>query len=471
VALEQGFEAVQNSCNLDSFLAQFITGQLRNRKSYSISFLSRPKKLKWLTKNLRRKNRNLGEHDVDYKLFDWDKNARPNQKIPQGSWRNWVILAGRGFGKTRTGAEAVRKLVDSEQSKRIAMIGQTIEESRGVMVSGVSGLLSVYPPGDQNAPKFESSKHLVTWPNGAIAQIFGADRYDCLRGPQFDLAWVDEFAKFRYPEKTYEQLMLCLRLGSYPRCIITTTPRPINILKDLLEDPNTVKTVGSTFDNAPNLPQSFVDYVQKQYGSSAFGRQELYGDIVLESQNALWKREIIGYQQPTASFARVVVAVDPAVTYGENSDETGIIVMGICEDGTAYVLDDASGKYRPNDWGKKVVQKFHEFQADRVVAEVNQGGDLVSEMIKSFDRCIPYSAVRASRGKITRAEPIAALYEQGRVYHVRPFHELEDQMCQYSPENKRKSPDRMDAMVWCAAELFKTELFPKVSLWTYTGPT
>jgi predicted phage terminase large subunit-like protein len=406
----------------------------------------------------------ITDHKYDSELFNWDKIARPNQKIPPGAWRNWVILAGRGFGKTRTGAEAIRKFVDSERSKRVAMIGQTIDESRGVMVAGVSGLLSVYPPDDPNYPKFEPSKHQVAWPNGAVAQLFGADRYDCLRGPQFDLAWVDEFAKFRYPEKTYEQLMLCLRLGT-PKCIITTTPRPITVLKDILEDPNTVKTVGSTFDNSSNLPQSFVDYVSKQYGSSPFGRQELYGDLLFENQNALWKRDFIVYKQPTEPFVRIVVAVDPAVTYNENSDETGIIVMGLCEDGTAYVIDDASGKYRPNDWGRKVVQKFHEFRADRVVAEVNQGGDLVAEMIKSFDPCVPYSAVRASRGKITRAEPIAALYEQRRIYHVQPFAELEDQLCQYSPETRRKSPDRMDALVWCSTELFKTELVPRVHIW------
>ncbi|MDR3285071.1 MAG: terminase family protein [Holosporales bacterium] len=421
------------------------------------------------------KNRNFSEKNFDEGIFDWSKNARENQKLPQGQWKSWVILAGRGFGKTRTGAESVRALVDSAQSKRIALIGQTMDEAKNVMVAGVSGILAVYPPNDPNYPKFESSKYMLTWPNGAIAQIFGADHYDCLRGPQFDLAWVDEFAKFRYPEKTYEQIMLCLRLGE-PRCIITTTPRPLLILQEILDEPQTVKTKGTTFDNVQNLSQKFVDFVKKRYGSNSFGRQELYGDLIFENPDALWKHEFIPYIQPSyENFVRIVVAVDPAVTYGEQSDETGIIVIGRCSDGMAYVLDDASGRYAPSVWGAKVVEKYHEFQADRVVAEVNQGGDLVAEMIKSFDRSIPYTAVRASRGKIARAEPIAALYEQGKIAHVRAFQELEAQMCEYVPDfsgesralgrNSRKSPDRMDALVWGATELFHADLTPPIRIW------
>ena len=401
----------------------------------------------------------------DLERFNWNKIARENQKIPKGSWRNWLILAGRGFGKTRTGAESIRKLIDNSQYSRIALIGQTIDEARGVMVEGVSGILSVYPPNDENYPEFESSKKRITWPNGAIAQIFGADRYDCLRGPQFDLAWVDEFAKFKYPEKTYEQLMLSLRLGNDPKCIITTTPRPINILKEILEDPKTIKTIGTTFDNEKNLPESFINYVSKHYGSSTFGRQELYGDILFEDPNSLWKRSFINYKKPESEFVKIVVAVDPAITYSNKSDETGIIVVGRCSDGTAYVMEDCSGRYHPNVWAEKVVQKYYEFNANKVVAEVNQGGDLVAEMIKSFDRSIFFTPVRATKGKFIRAEPVVSLYERKLIFHSKSFPELEDQMCQYIPGVTKKSPDRMDALVWGMTELFETELSPNVRVW------
>ncbi|GHS95808.1 DNA-packaging protein [Alphaproteobacteria bacterium] len=393
----------------------------------------------------------------DPAFYDWAQNARDNQKVPPGDWKTWLILAGRGFGKTRTGAETVRHFVTATPgSRRIALISQTMDEARNVMIEGVSGLLSVYPPRDQEAPRFEVSTHCVRWPNGAVGHLFGADHYEHLRGPQFDLAWVDELAKFRYPDCLYEQLMLGLRLGDRPRCIISTTPRPLPLLKTLMTAEDTVLTRGTTFENAANLAPSFIASVQKQFGDSPMGRQELYADLLEENRDALWARRHIRYRK-AANLVRVVVAVDPAVTYHEESDETGIIIAGKNGEGQAFVLDDASGRYHPNDWGRKVVQKFHEFQADRVVAEVNQGGALVEGMLRSFDATLPYAAVHATRGKWTRAEPMAALYEQGRVFHDHPLYQLEQQMCAFAPGKAAKSPDRVDALVWALTELFGRE--------------
>jgi phage terminase large subunit-like protein len=396
--------------------------------------------------------------------YDWNFNARDNQKLPSGNWKNWIILAGRGFGKTRTGAESVRQLVADKGFNRIALIGQTIDETRSVMVEGVSGILSIYPPESMDSPIFEYSKRRIRWPNGALAQLFGADRYDCLRGPQFDLAWIDEFAKFRYPERLYEQLMFSLRLGNSPRCIITTTPRAIPFLKDLIDEKTTVTTHGTTFDNEKNLPKSFLDYVQKKYGNSTLGRQELYADLLFDNKKALWQRPQIRYRIPE-EMSRIVIAVDPAVTYNASSDETGIVVAGRDVNGIAFVLEDVSGQYHPHAWGQLVVDKFHHYGADRVVAEVNQGGDLVEEVIRSFDPLIPYSGVRATRGKFVRAEPISALYEQNRVFHTRVFSKLEEQMCNFVSGDCSKSPDRVDALVWGLTELFKCDLAPAVRAW------
>lgn len=397
-------------------------------------------------------------------LFDWEKNARHNQKIPQGDWKTWIILAGRGFGKTRTGAESIRRLVDHQAYKHIALIGQTLEETRSIMIEGISGLLSVYPPDDPNFPIFEFPKRRIRWPNGAIAQLFGADRYERLRGPQFDLAWIDEFAKFRYPQSFYEQLMLTLRLGNSPRCIITTTPRPLPLLKDIIDEKTTYLTHGTTFDNEKNLSPSFLAYVKKQFENSSLGRQELYADLLLEDKNALWTRPMIRYRKPH-NLVRIIIAIDPAITF--NGDETGIIIAGKNKEGEAFILEDASGHYHPHVWGKIIVQKFHSYKADRVIAEVNQGGDLVEEMIRSFDKSIPYTAVHATRGKLIRAEPISALYEQSRVFHASVFPELEKQMCHFVQGKTKKSPDRMDAMVWGLTELFRTENSPSIQAWSY----
>ncbi|MBY0280584.1 MAG: phage terminase large subunit [Alphaproteobacteria bacterium] len=391
-------------------------------------------------------------HLSQNRRFNWAELARPNQLPPPGEWQNWLILAGRGFGKTRTGAETIRAWINQGLYKRVALIGQTIDEVRSVMIEGESGLLNVHT--DYERPKFESAKGRLIWKNNAIATMYGADHYEKLRGPQFDLAWIDELAKFRHPQKTWDQLMLGLRLGDNPRTIITTTPRPIPLIETLVKDPATVLTKGSTFDNQENLAKTFVKQIVKQFEGTRLGAQELYAEILTEKQGALWKRSIIHHHDPVnPSWLRVVIAIDPAITHHEQSDETGIIVAALSKDQKAYVLEDLSGKYSPAEWGRRVVKAYHKHKADRVVAEVNQGGDMVKSIIHSLDPTTSYKAVRASRGKITRAEPIAALYEQGRVYHSKPFTDLETQLCEYIPGITAKSPDRMDALVWALTDL------------------
>ncbi|MBY0462080.1 MAG: terminase family protein [Alphaproteobacteria bacterium] len=385
-------------------------------------------------------------------LFNWEKAARPNQLPPPGDWQNWLILAGRGFGKTRTGAETIRAWVKEGLYKRIALIGQTIDEVRSVMVEGESGLLNVHT--NYERPRFEPSNGRLVWKNNAIAMMYGADHYEKLRGPQFDLAWIDELAKFRHPQKTWDQLMLGLRLGNNLRTIITTTPRPIPLLETLIKDPATVLTRGSTFDNQKNLAKTFVKQIVKQFEGTRLGAQELYAEILTEKQGALWKRSIIHHHiSSNPSWLRVVIAIDPATTHHEQSDETGIIVAALSKDQKAYILDDLSGRYSPVDWGRRVIKAYHEHKADRVVVEVNQGGDMVKSIIHSLDPTVSYKAVRASRGKVTRAEPIAAFYEQGRVYHRKLFTDLETQLCEYIPGITTKSPDRMDALVWALTDL------------------
>ncbi len=397
-------------------------------------------------------------------LFNWNNLARSNQLPPSGDWQNWLILAGRGFGKTRTGAETIRAWVKAGLYKRIALIGQTIDEVRSVMIEGESGLLNVHT--NYECPRFEPANGRLIWKNNTIAMMYGADHYEKLRGPQFDLAWIDELAKFRHPQKTWDQLMLGLRLGNNPRTIITTTPRPIPLIKTLIKDPATVLTRGSTFDNQKNLAKTFVKQIIKQFEGTRLGAQELYAEILTEQQGALWKRSVIQNHMPNnPNWLRVVIAIDPATTHHEKSDETGIIVAAITKDRKAYVLEDLSGRYSPVDWGRSVVKAYHRHKADRVVAEVNQGGDMVKSIIHSLDSTISYKSVRASRGKTTRAEPIAALYEQGHVYHSKTFTDLETQLCEYIPGITAKSPDRMDALVWALTDLLLEKKDEGLNIW------
>jgi len=396
--------------------------------------------------------------------YDWPKMARPNQLPPEGNWGQWLILAGRGFGKTRTGAETIRSWVKKGTHKRIALIGQTIDEVRSVMIEGESGLLNVHP--NHERPRFEPANKRLVWPNGAVAGLYGADNYEKLRGPQFDLAWIDELAKFRHPNKLWEQLMLGLRLGESPRTIITTTPRPISLIQDLLQDPATVTTRGTTFDNQHNLAKTFVQQIVKQFEGTKLGAQELYAQILTDRQGALWKRSMIHHHAPQETeWHRLVIAVDPATTHHEHSDETGIVVAALDSNHQAYVLDDLSGRYSPSEWGHRVVEAYHHYKADRIVAEVNKGGDMVESIVRSIEPAVSYRAVHATRSKATRAEPIAALYEQGRVYHTKLLDTLETQLCEYIPGITPKSPDRLDALVWALTDLMLEKECGDIRMW------
>lgn len=385
--------------------------------------------------------------------YDWAANARESQQFPGGDdWQTWLILAGRGFGKTRTGAETVRQLVASKQARYIGLIGQSMVEAASVMVQGESGLLNVFPA--EERPIFSPSGQRIFFKNGAVATLFGGNAPERLRGPQFDLVWIDEFAKFKNPDELYNQVMMCLRLGVHPRCIITTTPRPVPLLEKLLKDPKTVVTRGSTFDNAANLAPSYIAQMKSTYAATRIGAQELYAEILSERDGALWNRSLIRYQVPAdENWRRIVIAIDPATTHHDQSDETGIMVVGLHDDGFVYVLEDLSGRLPPTEWGTRVTEAYWRYKADRVVAEVNKGGDLVKRVVKSIDPHVSYKAVRATRGKVVRAEPVASLYEQGKVFHIRPLTLLEQQICDYIPNRTAKSPDRMDALVWAVTDL------------------
>ena len=389
--------------------------------------------------------------------YDWSFRARDEQLPPPGDWRMWLLLAGRGFGKTRTGAELVRARVASHTARRIALVAPTAADARDVMVEGESGLLAIAPPGQR--PLYEPSKRRLTWPNGAIATTFSADEPERLRGPQHDFAWCDELAAWRYPA-AFDMLMFGLRLGDDPRAVITTTPRPTKLIRTLLADPTVVVSRGRTAENRGNLAPAFLDQIVRRYRGTRLGRQELDGEILDDVPGALWQHGIIEAARSNAPppLARVVVAIDPAAASGAASDETGIIVAGRDDGGHGYVLADASGRYAPSEWARVAIAALAAHQADRVVAEVNNGGEMVEATLRMIDPNVPFSAVRASRGKVVRAEPVAALYEQGRIHHLGAFPTLEDQMCAFTSDFDRNtagySPDRVDALVWALSELF-----------------
>ena len=384
-------------------------------------------------------------------LYDWPFWARPEQLAPDGDWRVWLVLAGRGFGKTRTGAEWVRAQVEAGRCSRIALVAPTAADARDVMVEGESGLLAISSP--RFRPTYEPSKRRVTWPNGAIATTYSADEPERLRGPQHDGAWCDEPASWRYPD-SYDMLMFGLRLGADPRCVVTGTPKPVRLIRELVAAPTTHVTRGSTYDNAANLAPAFMAQIVAKYQSTRIGRQELYAEILDDTPGALWKRDALDALRLVKhpDLARIVVAIDPAVTSNEGSDETGIIGAGIgAEDKHGYVLEDASLRGTPLQWAQAAVTLYHKLKADRIVAEANQGGDMVAHTIHTVDPNVPVKLVHASRGKVARAEPVAALYEQSRVHHVGTFPDMEDQMCNWTQGDA--SPDRLDALVWALTEL------------------
>jgi phage terminase large subunit-like protein len=399
---------------------------------------------------LRKVTESLSEETAHALRYDWGKFSRINQQPPAGDWSNWLILAGRGFGKTRVGAEMVRHWV--KDFRLVNLIGATADDARDIMVEGESGILAICPKHER--PVYLPSKRRLEWPNGARTLIFTADEPERLRGKQHMKLWCDELASWRRPE-AFEQAMLGLRLGALPQVVITTTPKPVKIIKDLLADPGTITTRGSTYDNRAHLAPGFFARIIKRYEGTRLGRQELNAEMLDDVEGALWNSKgIEDYRVKTApDMARIVVAIDPAVTTGEDADETGIVVAGKGVDGHAYVFRDLSCRLSSNAWGNRAVNAYHEFKADRVVAEVNNGGDLVEDVLRVIDRNVSYKKVHASRGKVVRAEPISALYEQGRVHHVGLFAKLETQMCSFVPDNLDGSPDRVDALVWALTEL------------------
>ncbi len=559
----------------------------------------------------------LTEQDARALLFDWRFWARPEQLFPPGDWQTWLILTGRGWGKSRTGAEWVRDRIEHHNAKRIALVGATAADVRDTMIEGPSGILSCCPP--WNRPHYEPSKRRVTWPNGSVAVAYSADEPNRLRGPQHDSAWCDELcfvagtlvrtehgdvpietlsigdsvqtrygvrsvvragmtnsdaelyklitsdgktltgtknhpvfvagkgftplhllargdiidvwdnhaqsAEFnsgrvireprpvlesaatdsgvrvhsveklsdrapvynievdrvheyyangilvhncawRFVTEAWDMLMFGLRMGEHPQCVITTTPRPLKLLKDILADRTTIVTRGSLYENADNLAPNFVAKTVAKYQGTRLGRQEIDGEVLDDVPGALWTRAMIDacrWQVPDPTkpvrnqlppMLRVVVAVDPAVTSGEDSDDTGIVVVGLGNDWQSYVLADLTCHVSPHEWATVAVNAYGHYHADKIVGEVNNGGDLVETVIRTVDPLVPFKKVTASRGKRVRAEPIASLYEQGRVCHVGSFADLEDQMCNYVPGSLMQSPDRMDALVWALTELY-----------------
>ncbi len=386
--------------------------------------------------------------------YHWPLWARDSQLPPPEPWNIWLLMAGRGFGKTRTGAEWVRSRVESGRAGRIALIARTAADARDVMIEGDSGLLSVCPP--WRRPRFESTKRRLTWPNGAFALTFSSHEPDQLRGPQFDSAWCDELASWDHARETWDNLSFGLRLGDRPQCVVTTTPKPMDVLRDLLAREDVKITRGSSYENSAFLASAFIEGIRRRYEGSRTGRQEIYAELLEEAEGALWRREWIDSARVADAppLARVFVAIDPAMTSRPESAETGIVVAGRDDDGDGYILADGSGRMSPDRWARRALELFERFRADRVIGEVNNGGDLVRHTLRiaAEDGALPYRAVHASRGKYARAEPVAALYEQGRVHHVGTFPQLEDQMCSWEPTS-RQSPDRADALVWALTEL------------------
>jgi phage terminase large subunit-like protein len=419
----------------------------------------------------------LSAEEAEFLQHDWQLWARDDQLPPPLSqsgapsataswttspWTTWLILGGRGAGKTRAGAEWVRGLAlgrppfASAPVGRIALVGEALQDARAVMVDGPSGLLAIHPPGER--PAYNASRRELTWPNGAVAQLFSADDPESLRGPQFGAAWADELAKWRYADAAWDMLQFCLRLGDAPRQAVTTTPRPIPLLKRLLADPRTAVSRARTEANAANLAPSFLSAVVGRYQGTRLGRQELDGELIEDRPDALWRRDAIeaARVETAPPLARIVVAVDPPVTSGPRADACGIVACGRAGDGRAFVLADATTQgTRPLDWARTAVRLYDSLDADCIVAEVNQGGELVAQMLRQVSPGAPVRMVRATRGKYLRAEPVAALYERGLVAHAGVWPELEDQMCDFGPDglSDKRSPDRLDALVWALTEL------------------
>ena len=395
-------------------------------------------------------------------LRRWDVWGRPEQQPPPGEWRTWLILAGRGWGKSRTGAEWVRAMATRGRARRIALVARTAADVRDVLIEGESGLLAIHRADER--PVWEPSRRRLTWPNGAIATTYSADEPDQLRGPQSDCAWVDEICAWRYPD-AWDQLQLGLRLGDDPRVVATTTPRPTALVRSLVASPSTVVTRGRTADNARNLAPGVVEALSARYAGTRLGRQELDGEILDDTPGALWTRAIIdsGQARNSPELRRVVVALDPSVAADGGGDECGIVVAGVDFEGRAWVLRDGSGNLSPSDWSRRAVALAEEHGADCIVAEANQGGALVEQTLRAAGARTRVRLVHAARGKRARAEPVAALYEQGRVKHLPGLQRLEDELCTWSSAAGDPSPNRLDALVWACFDLCGLAAAPRVA--------
>ena len=380
--------------------------------------------------------------------------ARPSQLPPEGDWTTWLVLAGRGYGKTRILSEWVKGEVTYGGRRRLALVGATAADVRDVIVEGESGILAMSHP--LMRPTWEPSKRRLTWSNGAIATTFSADEPDRLRGPQHDGAAADELAAWRYPD-AWDQLMLGLRLGADPRCVVATTPRPTKLIESLLADPMCVVTRGTTYENLDNLAPAFRRKILAKYEGTRLGEQELLAKVIEDAAGALWKRALIDGSRVRAApeLRRVVVAIDPSGTANPDSDECGIGVAALGADGHGYVLDDCSGIMSPGEWGARAVALYRQHKADRIVAETNFGGDMVELVLRGQPGAqdVSFKKLTASRSKAARAEPVAALYEQGRVHHVGEFARLEDELCTWEPNAGMRSPNRLDWLVWALTEL------------------
>lgn len=401
----------------------------------------------------------LSKEEAQSLYYDWRGfNARPNQIAPEGDWFIWLALAGRGFGKTRMGTEWVREQVKAGK-KRIGIVTNTHTDLLNVVLYGESGLLSICPKNEIKS--YKQKPFEVVFSNGAIAQGYCATTPDLLRGIQFDCAWCDELVKWEYPRETWDMLNMCVRLGSNPQIFISTTPSPISLIKDIVagKEGNVIVTRGSTAENKANLSEKFLENIYAKHAGTRLGRQELEGEILGDMPNALWRNDWfetyrLGFDQKIPQMERILISIDPAVSDNEASNEHGIIVVGI-KNNEIYVIEDATTTGTPQEWATKAVSKYHQYQADSIVIEVNQGGDMCKHTLRSIDDSVSIIDVRATRGKHVRAEPVSALYEQGRVHHCKRFPELEEQLLQFTANGYmgELSPDRADALIWGVSKL------------------